>query len=48
MGNYEKSRVKLTNTQVNKLKPVTKTKTRTTLRITKKNFKMKNCHMNYF
>ena len=48
MANYEESRVKLTNTQLNKLKPATKTKTRTTLRITKKNFKMKNCHMNYF
>ena len=36
MANYEESRIKLTNTQVNKLKSVTKNNTGTTLRITKK------------
>ena len=38
MANYEEARVKLTNTQLNKLKPAAKHKTGTTLRITKKNF----------
>ena len=36
MANYEESRIKLTNTQLNKLKSVTKNNTATTLRITKK------------
>ena len=36
MANYEESRIKLTNTQLNKLKSVTKNNTGTTLRITKK------------
>ena len=35
---HEKARVKLTNTQINKLKSAAKNKTGTTLRITKKNF----------
>ena len=35
--NYQEARVKVTNTQLNKLKSAAKTKTRTTLRITKKN-----------
>ena len=39
MANYEEARVKLTNTQLNKLKSATKNKTWTTLRITKKNFR---------
>ena len=38
MASYEEARVKLTNTQLNKLKCLTKNKTGTTLRITKKNF----------
>ena len=38
MASYEEARVKLTNTQLNKLKSLTKNKTGTTLRITKKNF----------
>ena len=38
MASYEEVRVKLTNTQLNKLKCLTKNKTGTTLRITKKNF----------
>ena len=38
MANYQKARVKLTNTQINKLKPAAKNKTGRTLRITKKKF----------
>ena len=38
MENYQKSRVKLTNTQLNKLKFVAKNKTGAALRVTKKNF----------
>ena len=38
MANYEEARVKLTNTQLNKLKSAAKHKTGATLRITKKNF----------
>ena len=38
MTNYQKARVKLTNTQLNKLKLVRKNKTRTILRFNKKNF----------
>ena len=37
MGNYEEAGVKLTNNQLNKLKSEAKTKTGTTLKITKKN-----------
>ena len=49
MANYEKARVKLTNSQINKLKSAARNKIRTTLGITKKKlFKMKNCHINYF
>ena len=47
MINYQKARVKLTNTQLNK--SAAKNKTGTVLTINKKkNFKMKNCNMNYF
>ena len=38
MANYEEARVKLTNTQLNRLKSVSKDKAGTILRITKKNF----------
>ena len=38
MANYSEARVKLTVTQLNKLKSVAKNKTGTTLRLTKKNF----------
>ena len=38
MANYHLVRVKLTNTQLRKLKSAAKIKTGTTLRITKKNF----------
>ena len=37
MANYQEARVKLTNTQLNKLKSKTKNKTRTILRINDKN-----------
>ena len=39
MTNYEEARVKLTNTQLNKLKSAAKNKTGKNLRLTKKNFK---------
>ena len=48
MASYEEARVKITNKQLNKLKSAEKNETGTTLRITKKTFKMKNCLMNYF
>ena len=48
MANYEEARVKLINTQLTKIKPPPKNKTGTTLRITKKTFKIRNCHINYF
>ena len=38
MANYQKPRVKLTNTQLNKLESSSKNKTGTTLRMNKKNF----------
>ena len=38
MPNYQEARAKQTNTQLNKLKSVTKNKTRTILRINKKHF----------
>ena len=38
MANYQEVRVKLTNTQLNKLKSAAKNQTRTILRLTKKNF----------
>ena len=38
MENYKEARVKLTNTQVKKLKSAAKNKTGTILRINKKNF----------
>ena len=44
MPNYQKARVKLTNTQKNKLKSAAKTHSEEL----RKTFKIKNCHMNYF
>ena len=38
MTNYQDARIKLTNTQLNKLKSAAKNQTRTILRINKKNF----------
>ena len=40
MTNNGEARVKITKTQLNKVKPAAKNKTGTTLRITKKTFKM--------
>ena len=47
MANYQEARVKLTNTQLDEVKPATKNNTGTTLRKTK-TFKMMNCLINYF
>ena len=41
MANYQEGKVKLTNTQLNKLKSAAKTKTGTILRLNKKNFEDK-------
>ena len=38
MANYQEARVKLTNTQLNKLRSAVKNKTGTILRLNKKNF----------
>ena len=38
MANYQEARVKLTNTQLKKLKSTTRSKTGTILRLNKKNF----------
>ena len=48
MANYQEARLKVTYTQLVKLKFAAKNMTRTTLRLKKKDLKMKNCHMNYF
>ena len=45
MVNYQEVRVNLTNTQRNKLKSAAENNTRTIIRMTNRNFKMKNCHM---
>ena len=47
MTNYQEARVKLTNTQWNKLKSAAKNKTRTIIILDKKTLKMKNCHTSY-
>ena len=41
MANYQEARVKLTNTQLKKLKSAAKNKTETIFRINKKNFQNK-------
>ena len=41
MGKYQETRVKLTNTKLNKLKYAERNKTRTILRLNKKNFQDK-------
>ena len=46
--NYEESRVKVTNTQLHRLKSAAKNKTGSMLRIKRKTFKMKDWFMNYF
>ena len=48
MAHYDEGRLKLTNTQLNKLKYAAKNKAGATLRITKKNFKTNNCFTNCF
>ena len=48
MVNYQEARVKLTNTQLNKLKSAANNKLGTILRVHKKTLKIKNCHMDYF
>ena len=48
MGNYEEAGLKLTNTQLNKLKSAAKKIIGTKLRINKKTFEIKNCLMKYF
>ena len=45
---YEEARAKPTNKQINKLKSEAKNNTGTTLRISKKNFQLKTCSINYF
>ena len=46
LANYEEARVKLTNTEINKLEPAKELNTGTKLRWTRKTFDMKNCFMN--
>ena len=48
MANYEEVRVKLTNTQGNKLKSEAKIKTSIILRLTKKNFEVQELPHEYF
>ena len=48
MENYQKARVKVTKTQLNKLKHAAKSKTAIILRLNKKTLNMKNCCINYF
>ena len=48
MASYQEARVKLINTQLNKLKSAAKNKTGAILRINKKTLKMKICNMSYF
>ena len=48
MENYREARVKLTNTQLNKLKSAAKNKTGKILRLNKKNVEDENCRMYYF
>ena len=48
MASYQEARVKLTNTQLSKLKSAAKNKTGAILRINKKTLKMKICNMSYF
>ena len=48
MANYQEARVKLTNTQWNKLKSEAKIRTRIILRLTKKNFEDQELPHEYF
>ena len=48
MANYKEAKVKLSNTQLNKLTSAAKKKTEIILKSNNKTLKMKNRHMNYF
>ena len=48
MANYQRARVKLTSTQLNKLKSAAKNKTGTTLKITQKSFQDGKLHHELF
>ena len=48
MANFQEARVKLTNTELNKLQSATKSNTETIIILNEKNLKMRNCHMNHF
>ena len=48
MVEYSKINVKLSDTQLKKLKTAVKNKTGATLRINLKMFNGNNCHMNYY
>ena len=51
MANYQEPRVKLTNTQLRKLKSAVENKTKIILRINKRNFQyeeLPHCRKNYF
>ena len=48
MVEYSKANVKLTNTQLKKLKTAVKNKTRTSLTMSLKMFDGNNLHMNYY
>ena len=48
MGNYEEAKVKLTNNQLESSSLQKKNKAGQTLKVTKKDFKMKNFHTNYY
>ena len=48
MANYQELWVKLTNTQLSKLKYAAKNRTEAMLKLNKKTLKMKNYHTNYF
>ena len=48
MADYQEARVKLINTQWNKLKSAAKKKASAMLRLNQKTLRIKNCHMNCF
>ena len=48
MAYYHKARVKLTNTQLNKLKSAANNKKRAILKMNQKKIHINNCHMIYF
>ena len=48
MVNYQEARIKITNTQLNKLKSAGKNNTGTTLKITNENFQHEELHQKLF